>query len=102
MRDNNHRCLDSISRVVGEQPVLGTQPPTQGLLMSIKRVRKIVGNKLIRKNTDDEMFAKGVVLFYLSEGPISYTTIHCSTTVNTLLTPNVASSLLALGHRGGG
>lgn len=33
------------------------------------------------------MFAKGVVLFYLSEGPISYTAIHCSTTVkNTLLT----------------
>lgn len=49
------------------------------------------------------MFAKGVVLFYLSEGPISYTAIHYSTTgKNTLLTPNVASSLLALGHRGGG
>lgn len=41
------------------------------------------------------MFAKGVILLYPSEGPISYTTIHCSTTVNTLLTPNAASSLLA-------
>lgn len=38
------------------------------------------------------MFAKGVILFYLSEDPISYTTVHCSTTVNTVLTPNVRPS----------
>lgn len=46
------------------------------------------------------MFAKGVILFYLSEDPISYTTLHCSTTVKTLLTLNVASFLLALSHWG--
>lgn len=81
---------------------VGHPAPSPGTSNEYLEGEKIVGNKLIRKNTDNEMFAEGVVLFYLSEGPISYTTIHCSTTVNTLLTPNVASSLLALGHRGGG
>lgn len=48
------------------------------------------------------MFAKGVILFYLSKDPISYTTVHCSSTVNTLRPPSMASFLLPLGPWGAG